>query len=301
MKNRLLIGVWISFQKLRLKLLISAFSLFSLYACGLFERDKAEENKKGRVVARVHNDYLYEEDLKGIWRGPGSNNDSALIVLSYIETWIKNKLLFEKALNNLTDSEKNMKEELDQYYESLIKFKYEQKLIDQRLNIDIDDSEIEQYYQKHKENFRLKKCILRIIFLKLPLQSSEINQVYRWMRKEEINDVDNLHKYAIKQALLFNLDDKKWFFADELAHNIPHITGNCMTLYPGMRSLQDSSFSYVIKIKEIKKQGEIAPMEFEKEKIRNIILHKRRIDLIKRVKESVFNEGMKKKYFEIYE
>jgi len=62
----------------------------------------------------------------------------------------------------------------------------------------------------------------------------------------------------------------------------------------------DSNGNYLLRIKEVKRQNEISPFEFVREKIRSIILYQRSQELIKMAEEKIFEEGFKQNYVTIY-
>ncbi|PLX13958.1 MAG: hypothetical protein C0598_02450 [Marinilabiliales bacterium] len=63
------------------------------------------KDDKGIVLARVHDDYLYESDLVNIVPDNISHHDSIVIIRNYVNNWIKTKLMVEKAKFNLTDEQ----------------------------------------------------------------------------------------------------------------------------------------------------------------------------------------------------
>ena len=56
---------------------------------------------------------------------------------------------------------------------------------------------------------------------------------------------------------------------------------------------------YFVNIKGFKIKNSLSPLSFEKENIRNIILNRRKLELISKMKEDVYNEAVKNKEFEI--
>ena len=92
------------------------------------------------------------------------------------------------------------------------------------------------------------------------------------------------------------------FYFDEITQIIPIKEFDCINIRKNIDfELTDSSFYYMFNFKEVRHEGSISPLEFEKDKIRDIILHKRRIELIKKMEENVFKEALDKGNFKIYE
>lgn len=265
-------------------------------------KSESSDTQQSKIAAKVGEHVLYENDLNGIYGSNFSHEDSVIMRKSYIENWIKEQLVFDKALLNLNEAQKNKDDELQQYYHSLIKFEYEKALISQKLNKNVSDAEIEQYYEENKKSFTLDRCIIRLVFVQLDKNAPDINKVRKWYVSDKVKDRDLLHSYCIGNAEKFFLDDRQWFYYDDIISQVPLSIEMCNT-GPTTRnlSLNDSNSVYFVSIKEFRKKGTIAPLEFEKERVRQMILHKRKIDLIHKIEDHIFSEALEKNYFTIYE
>jgi hypothetical protein len=231
-----------------------------------------------------------------------NKQDSALIRQEFINNWIKEQLVYNKALANLSDNEKNKDEELKNYYRSLIKYEYEKKIIDQKLAKDISDSEIVKYYNDNKDIFKINRCLVRAFFVSLPLKAPDLKKVQKWFSSKDSKDQEMLYQYCMGNALKFSLDEEKWMYFDDITDIIPIKAIDCNNVRTNIDfELTDSTHYYIVNFKEIKHEGTISPLEFERERIKNMILHKRSIDLIKKMEESIFKEGTEKKYYTTYE
>ena len=71
---------------------------------------------------------MYSEVLAFIPSGT-SREDSILMSQNYIRNWITKKLLLHKAIENLSEQEKNIHKQVEDYRTSLLIHKYKQKLI----------------------------------------------------------------------------------------------------------------------------------------------------------------------------
>jgi len=63
---------------------------------------------------------------------------------------------------------------------------------------------------------------------------------------------------------------------------------------------KNAPFVYFIYIKDYKVAEEISPLEFEREKIKRIILNKRKLLLIENMESALFERAFQQKNFEIY-
>jgi hypothetical protein len=59
-------------------------------------------------------------------------------------------------------------------------------------------------------------------------------------------------------------------------------------------------YVYLVRFKDFKIKESVSPLNFEKQRIRDIILNKRKIELINRMQEDIYTNARKKSVFEIY-
>ena len=104
-------------------------------------------------VAQVFEHVLYRSEIQDFLPKPISPDDSMALTQNYIRNWITQKLLLQKANENLSEKEKNVQKQVEDYRASLLIYKYKQKLIDQKLQENVSDAEMEAYYEKNQNNF----------------------------------------------------------------------------------------------------------------------------------------------------
>lgn len=260
------------------------------------------KKKTGHAVARVYNEYLYETDLKGFIPKGTSAKDSTGMVKSYIENWIHQQLVIHQAEKNLSSEQMDFSQQLDDYKNSLIIYAYENELVRQKLDTLVTDEDIENYYDANQQNFLLKDNIVQLQYVKLPLKSVYVKQFRKLLGSDNPADKTRLFQQCEQYASDYFLDDQNWLPFNDLLKQIPIKTYNQEEFLKNRRDLeyQDSAFIYLVRFRDFKIKESISPLSFEKERIRNIILNKRKIDLTKKMREDIFEQAQKKNDFEIY-
>lgn len=271
--------------------------LFLVSSCKYFIK-QSDENP----VARVYDQYLYSEELRRVIPSGASKEDSMQLATNYINNWVKQHLLVRKAELNLPEEKKDVQKQLDDYRNSLILFLYQEELVKQRLDTTVRQSEIEAYYEANKQNFALKENILRAVYVKLDKQNKSVNKIRKWLNDADADSKNKLNEYCSTQALQFSLDEYKWFKSEELAKEtgvdqsrIEQMARNATTY-----ELEENDGYFIIKTLEYQLKDDISPLSFEQHAIRNIILNKRKLQLMEQLEKDVMNEGATKKNFEIY-
>lgn len=259
-------------------------------------------DKHENAVARVYNDYLYRSDLEGIVPKGSTQNDSIEIINEYLTNWIKHKLELKQAERNLSKNQKDFSKQLENYRNSLIIYTYESELIKQKLDTTVTDKEIATYYENNKENFSLKDNIVKVIYVKL-LKSAPINKFRPLVRNFDEPDRKKLEDLCTKYAVNSFLDDSKWLLFYDILKEIPIKTYDQEEYLNNNRfiEIQDSLYIYLLNIKGFMIKESVSPLSFEKNNIRNIIINKRKLELIENVKNSIFKDAKDNNDFEIFQ
>lgn len=272
--------------------------LLALISC----KEEKQEETKGPAVARVFDKYLYRADIAHLVPPGSSADDSLRIVKSYINNWVREMLIVKKAEENLSDEKKNVEKQLQDYRNSLITYAYERELISQKLDTTVSDREIEEYYNANKQNFELKDNIIKVSYIKVNRKAPYLDNVRKWYKSDNVKDIQSLQSYCIQFAENYFMDENTWLLFDDLLKEIPIETYNKELFLQNNRfvEVEDSTNLYFVNIKGFMVKNSASPLSFEKQNIRNIILNKRKLELIGRMKEDVFKAASNNKDFEIY-
>jgi len=163
---------------------LTILSIFLLFSCSMFEENISEVS-----IARVEDKFLYQSDLEGIVPIETTEEDSALIVNNYIQGWVKDNLILQKAELNLREDQKNVQKQLEDYRKSLIIYAYEKELIKQRLDTSVSATEIQDFYDNNDQNFELKNDIVKVRYLKVNKNAPQIKNIrklYKSKKEAEI-------------------------------------------------------------------------------------------------------------------
>jgi len=278
---------------------IYILSIVIFSSCEYF---KAEDSKK--PIARVNDSYLYEEDIEKLISENTSAEDSTLIVNNYINRWATQQLLIDKAKLNLSE------EKLDQYKKLVNDYKkdlytkgYKDAIVTKQLDSSISELEFEKYYEQNKENFKLNEKLLKLRYIHLPLDYSNIQQVKKSIQKFDNEDKIELEEIAIQfKSYFFN--DSIWIKQEVVTNEIPLIViENKLELLKKSNyvQLQDSIGVYLIQIVEVLERNQLAPLEFVRPTLEQIILNKRKLELIKKLETDITKDAKNSNDFEIYQ
>ncbi|MCX6229956.1 MAG: hypothetical protein NTZ33_00295 [Bacteroidetes bacterium] len=272
---------------------------FFFMLIGIFA--SCSSKNKEEIVAKAFDYYLYKSELKGIIPKGSTKNDSIAITKNFINNWIHQKIILHKAEKNLTEEQKDFTAQIENYRNSLLVYSYESKLIMQLLDTAVTNAQIQEYYEKNTDNFLLKDNIIKVNYVKLT-KNSAIKEKVKSMLFSEKDNKNQLLDICSKQAVNFFLEDNEWLLFNDLLKEIPIETYNQESFLKSNRTLEikDDNYIYLINIKDFKIKESTSPLSFEKDNIRNIILNKRKLLLINKMHDELFDEAVKSNEFKIY-
>lgn len=255
-----------------------------------------------KPLAQVGNSYLYSSDLNGLIKQGITKEDSSIIIASLTEKWIRKQLILQKAELNLTDDEKDVNKELDEYRTSLIIYKYEQKLIKEKLDTIVSEKEIEQYYNQFPSNFVLNYNIAKALFIKLSVNAPNKDQLREWIKNENEENVKNIETYCYQNAIKYDYFSDNWVNLDNIKMLYPYeLPNNEQTIKATkLFEAKDSVFQYFLSIKDFQSKGNTAPLIYVEKDIKNIILLKRKQKLINDLENKIYFEALTRNNFKIY-
>lgn len=137
----------------------------------------SEGEDKKDVVAQVNLAQITNAELEASLPDITSPEAKLALKRNLMETWIENEIFYQSAIKeglSLTDSEKMM---VKNYEKQLLVEKYLEKYLN--INYHVLDQEIEDYYDKHKQEFIWKDEYVHIIHLLVETEDRTINDEIR--------------------------------------------------------------------------------------------------------------------------
>ena len=281
-----------------MRLLIVCLCVLLLNSCNYLGFLEKEEDTS-KIVATVNTDKLFENDLKDILPRNISKEDSLILVKSFIQDWAVKKLFLKEAANNNTlESLENISRLVQDYKESLLINNYKEELIKQRLDTIVSEEEIELYYTANKENFKLNEVLVKSKYLFFNHIMNDEKQIIDLFKSDDIEDAEELERQQLSFKM-YQLNDSTWTELDKVLLKLPFSKENLLKKSKFIQK-QDSLGLYLVAIKDILNRNDIAPLSYIKPTIKEMILHKRKIELIREIEKLIVKDATKNNNFKIY-
>jgi len=258
-------------------------------------------DQEDKLLAEVKNRRLYLSELDGMFPEGTSGADSNLIINAYTERWVREALILNEAERNLPQ-DLNIDKLVRDYRASLLRNTYEQVLVEELLDSTVANQELRTFYEKNKEQFELETPIVRCHFIKVPLPVPQSDSLRIWW--SGINQGNNLMKlrtYAEQYASTYELADSSWIRIEQLALELPQetITPDNVIYKRDLRQ-EDDNFQYYLRVYEVKNRTEIAPLAYIEDQARKVILHSRKMKILKEKREDLYELEMRKNNIRIF-
>ncbi|MBR0287326.1 MAG: hypothetical protein IJQ96_09960 [Bacteroidales bacterium] len=293
------------------KHVLYVLALLAAFSCKTVThlQEGAVELFRGEVVAKVGDHRLHRSELESYIPAGVSAEDSAALARQYILTWAEDLLLMDMAESQLSSQEKNVNAELEEYRKSLIKYRYEQLYIQQRLDTLVTDEEIAGYYQANQDRFRLERPILKSRYLIIPADARSLKLLKAKMSSDDEMEVMETDSLAASVAIKYVDASEVWMDALVVAREagVDYRALQAGFKAPGFNKEpfvevpDESGNLHVIYVVEQVADGKIAPQEYCEERIRDLILSARKHSLETGLTESLLEDARKNNKFVIYE
>jgi hypothetical protein len=278
-----------------------SFLLFVLVfsSCNYFKKPK-EPN----AIARVGNVFLYDSDITTLVPPGTSKNDSIAIVKDYINRWATQKLLFTNAEVNLNKTDADVFEKLiNQYKIDLYTNAYIEDLIVRQIDTVVTNQEIESYYNVNKAFFKNPNELVKLRYINLVKKNPKLASFKSKFSSFTKNDRMALQQDAVSfKSYAFN--DSVWVDANQIFEKLPFINLENKDKYlsTGMSyEYVDSTSVWLVKVREVLPRNSSSPLQFIRPTIRQVIINKRKLELLKKIESDITNDAIKSKEYEIYE
>lgn len=277
---------------------ILIFNILLLTSCQYFQ---PKEDSSEPVIARVGDKTLVASNLYGLIPANLTSADSTIFVEKFVLDWVKKQLMIAKAEEAIDFNEARIQQKVLDYQYALMVHELEKKHIDANLNEEVSDEEVKEYYQQKAENFVLRQNLAKCIYFKIPSKAPNVSRLRRAL-KNYPKDTAQLWDYTNEYAVKAFVEDSVWVKFDEVLLETPLKDVNDKISFLKTNSsieVSDEDYIYFLKIFEYKVVGEIAPLEFIKESVEDIIINKRKIALKTELEKNIYEEAEQTNAFEI--
>ena len=260
------------------------------------------EAEKDRVLlAKVGDEVVYlDEALQGMPQGL-SGKDSTLFVQQFLKSRVKDLLLYEKAVKNIPQSQE-MEDLVENYRRSLIIYEYQQQVLNEKMQTEISESEMLDFYKSNSRRFVTEHNLVKGIFIKISKNALDLEKLKQVYKNSSTESIEKVEKYCVQNAGQVEFFYDKWISFDDIMDKIPYSISN-RSDFLKIRSTLDvveKDYCYLLYIDEYVLSGNTAPFEYVRDNVRNVMINSKKSAFLNQFEQNLFKEAESKKKIKYY-
>ena len=269
--------------------------IFIAFVSLLCSCKRTQQTDDADVLVRVKDRTLKRSEVVSLIPRGTSSADSLLLAESFVKKWVKDALVYEVAQRNLGDEKEEVDKLVEEYRHSLVRYRYQERLIKEKLSADIRESDKLNYYEENQKKFTLDKALIKGLFLKIPVDAPGLSEVKGWYKSTSEASLEKIEKYSVQNATIYDYFYDKWVDFDEVMDNIPvHVSNpNAYLKANKFVEVADSSYCYLLNIKEYLPEGSVAPYDYASSQITEMLINQRKVDFLKTFEEELYKDGIR--------
>lgn len=265
-----------------------------LLSCNYFKNHKPAAGQQ--VVARVGNEFLYMNDVLDLMKGVDAR-DSAAFVAKFASQWARKKLLLQKAEDNVQANELGIDKKVEDYRESLLLYEYEKALINQKLDKQVKEEELLDFYEKNKATFQLESPVYDVKYARIRIDAEDISKMEGVLMHPKNEDEERRREgYCKAFATAYSFADENWISLPSATATFP-ISDAQWQQFAADRNWHElkleNEFIFV-QVSAWRDKGAQAPFAFIKEQLREVYFNKKKVAMIENIYDQIFQNALKK-------
>ena len=248
---------------------------------------------KEEVVAEVGQAKLRKSELDRVVPAGLPAEDSVRLARQYINTWALDQVFLNVAEQQLSKSEKDVTKELEAYRTSLLKYRYEQLYVNERLDTAVSDDAVQEYYEAHSSKFILQRPVVKARFLSISEDSPMLKTIRKKMSSDEVEDILEADSLAFSSAFKFTTWNNEWIDAAVMAREFGQDYASVLSgVSKGWNERTDTSgvvnAAYVT---EMVPKGAMSPLEYSTPFIKDMIISARKQALVSALEHDLLEDA----------
>ena len=254
------------------------------------------------TVAEAGGSRLYRSELNNLIPKGIQKDDSVRLARQYINAWALDQVFLTVAQEQLSKAENDVTKELEEYRKSLLKYRYEQLYVNERLDTAVSEENVEAYYEANINKFELPRPIVKARYLRMSADSPVLQKIRKKMSSDQVQDLVDADSLAYSSALKFTTWGNRWIDVASLALEFGTDYVTIMSSVKGgwVEMTDSTGVASLAFISEIVREGETAPLEYCTPQIKDMIISARKQSLITGLEQDLLKDAREKGQFVIY-
>ena len=150
----------------------------------------------------------------------------------------------------------------------------------------------------NKENFKLNEELVKIKFLHIDNNINDKKKILALFKSDDILDLEELEKQELSFKF-HQFNDSIWRELDNVLLKLPFSKKKLLKKTKFIQK-QDSIGLYLVAVKDVLERNSTAPLSYVTSTIEQMILHNRKIQLIRKIEKTIIKDAIQNNNFKIY-
>ncbi len=258
-----------------------------------------QETANQNTVARVGDQYLSKTELDEAMPLGLESKDSVLYRNNYIKIWATKELLLDKAKINVEDNNGEIEELIRDYRKELLIDRYKKALLQQELDTVITEADIADYYEVNKNVYKLNEELVQLKYIHFNKDMNDKKNLVKLFKSEAAEDLEELLAREL-EFYSFSFNDSIWVAYKDVEKKLTFLKDEKNIKKNQYIQKEDSLGVYLLAVKDLRRRNEIAPLNYVIPMIKQMILHKRKLELMNDIEQTIMVDAINNKQFEQY-
>lgn len=255
------------------------------------------------VLARVGEKELVAEELRRSIPSGLSESDSSAYAHVFVDRWVRRQLKIREAEQLFSSSVADIDRQVEEYRQSLLIRKLDQFYVDRLVDTTFTAEELEAYYNSHKSDFKLDHPIVKGCVVRVPKGYRQRARLKELMASKQEARQQDFRDICLKQE--FRLDDytTAWVDWSDFLNQLPTMRSesyDALLSKTGIQEMSDRENYYYFRIDEVRRAGDVVPLERLQQTIRRILFNGRQQQVIRDHEEQLYNASMEEGAVRLY-
>lgn len=278
----------------------AAWCLILAIMVALIQCAAPSRSEEDLLLAEVHGRQLHMSDARSILSPQLSPEDSISRLRAFVQLWVNEAVLLHEAEQRL-GAGIDLDDLVRDYRNSLLISNYEKNIVETQVDTVISQQELQEYYQRNKDQYQLERPIVRGYFVKIDRQVDSLADFRSWWDSRDSTDFEKLANFSTRNADVFLLEDSTWYTVNDIEGLMPPGTLQSQNMKPNTSlRFTDDDYEYYLRITESVLSKEIAPLSYIREQAVRYIMHKRKLELLEGIKQDLYQKDLEANQIKIY-
>lgn len=255
------------------------------------------------VLAKVGEKELVAEELRRSIPSGLSEADSSAYAHVFVDRWVRRQLKIREAEQLFSSSVADIDRQVEEYRQSLLIRKLDQFYVDRLVDTTFTAEELEAYYNSHKSDFKLDHPIVKGCVVRVPKGYRQRARLKELMASTQEARQQDFRDICLKQEFRFEEYTEGWVDWSDFLNQLPTMRSesyDALLSKAGIQEMSDRENYYYFRIDEVRRAGDVVPLERLQQTIRRILFNGRQQQVIRDHEEQLYNASMEEGAVRLY-